>query len=142
MGIWLISAVVLQLACAVCAARLKRPTIWLQIILLVPVFGSLAYCAFEIMKIPPAQPPATMPRHPAYEAANGALGSLGYQAVRARTAESRRALAEQCMRVGRHADARLLFESCMLARNAQDPRLIAGLKQATALMGESAGHSR
>lgn len=142
MGVWLLSAVVLQLACVFSAARLKRPTIWLQIILLVPVFGSLAYCAFEVMKGPEAkEPPQPASRHPAYESANGDLGRLGYQAVRAQTVESRRALAEECLRLGRHADARLLFESCLLDRNDRDPRLIAGLEQAMAQLGAPDGHT-
>lgn len=46
-------------------------------------------------------------------------------------------MAEECLRIGRHADARLLFQSCMDGPAAQDPRLIAGLKRATALMDKS-----
>lgn len=133
MGKWLFLIILMQLACAVCAARLDRPTIWLQGILLVPLFGSLAYCRFEIMRAlrrVGSSRPADI--HSAATPAEAKLGRLGYQAVRARTADSRRALAEECMRIGRHADAKLLFQSCMVGRYANDPRLIEGLNQATA----------
>ena len=135
MGIWLVAAVILQLACAICAAKLGRPTIWLQIILLVPVLGSMAYCGSEAMRALAIGGP----RRPASHRRTGdgakvALGGLGFQAVRAQTIACRRALAEECMRRGRHADARLLFESCLKGRDAQDPELIERLQRATDLM--------
>ena len=135
MGTGLVSLLILQFACAYCAAKFGRPAVWLRVILLVPLFGSLAYCGFEIRRrlarpVPLAQTAST----PLSEQTQPTLGWLGYQAVRARTAEGRRALAEECLRIGRHADARLLFESCMKGPAAQDPRLIAGLKRATAQM--------
>ena len=139
MGIWLFLASVLQLACAIWAAKLDRPAFWLHVILLVPFLGSLAYCGFEInLALARAKAPRLAETSTDAMPAGATLGWLGYQAVRARTSDGRRALAEECMRVGRHADARLLFESCMVGRHAQDPQLIAGLKQATAAMGGSA----
>lgn len=133
MGFWLFSAIVLQLACAICAGKLGRPTVWLQIILLVPVLGSLAYCGYELMRGRSIRPRRTSSGRPAFGRERSALGWLGYRAVRAQTVDGRRALAEDCMRVGRHADARLLFESCMVDRDAGDPDLIASLEKATAL---------
>ncbi len=120
MGIWLIAAIVLQLACAACAAKLARPAVWLQIILLVPGLGALAFCGYEIAR---AVTRASNNRAPARDRGESrpenALGGIGYRAVCARTVESRRALAEECLLIGRHADARLLFESCRTA-NDQD----------------------
>lgn len=136
MGFWLFSAIVLQLACAICAGKLGRPTVWLQIILLVPVLGSLAYCGYELMRGWSALRLRSASGHPAHSGDPGALGWLGYRTVRAQTVDGRRALAEECMRVGRHADARLLFESCMVGRDARDPDLVASLEKATALTDE------
>ena len=139
MGIWLFLAIILQLACAIWAAKLERPAFWLDVILLIPLLGSLAYCGFEIRQLlAGASPYRSAEIRTAAAPAGATLGWLGYQAVRARTSDSRRALAEECMRVGRHADARLLFESCMVGRHARDPRLISGLAQATAALGLSA----
>ena len=124
MGIWLIAAIVLQLACAACAAKLARPAVWLQIILLVPGLGALAFCGYEIAR---AVSGASGSRRPSRgrraDRPDGALGGLGYRAVCARTVESRRALAEECMLIGRHADARLLFESCRAANDQDDAAL-------------------
>lgn len=133
MGFWLFSAILLQLACAICAGKLGRPTVWLQIILLVPVLGSLAYCGYELTRgwsMRPRRPPSGQP---GVGRNSGALGWLGHRTVRAQTVDGRRALAEECMRVGRHADARLLYESCLVDRNARDPELMASLERATAL---------
>lgn len=132
MGMWLTVAIVLQLACAVCAARLRRPAIWLQIVLLVPLFGSLAYCAFEILRATAAD------RRPAPDrrlAARADMHRLVMLAVRARSAEGRRALAEECMRLGRHADARLLFQSCPAGPDAGDDDLMARHRRAAGTGG-------
>ena len=121
MGYWLIAAIVLQLACAFCAAKLDRPAVWLQFILLVPVLGALAFCLSEASRAFSAVYGAASPA-PGHDAARSgaALGGFGYRAVSARTTKSRRALAEECAEIGRHADARLLFESCGEGANAED----------------------
>lgn len=110
MGKWLFPAIFVQLVCAFRAASLD----------------------------PPVRPRRPATQHSAVTRAHAGLGWLGYRAVRARSIDGRRALAEECMRVGRYADARLLFKSCMVGRDADDPQLVAGLQQATALMGRSA----
>lgn len=132
MGFWLFSAVALQVACAFCAAGLGRPAPWLQIILIVPVVGSLVYCAFEFRRwhARVAEGRKSLPGGPTVPLAAGPLGELGYRAARARTVESRRALAQECMRLGRHADARLLFRSCFAGGKSDDPALIECLEQA------------
>ena len=50
MGIWLTAIILSQLACAAFAARFDRPAIWLQIILIIPLFGSFAYCVYEFRR--------------------------------------------------------------------------------------------
>lgn len=135
MGFWLIAALALQLACAVSAAMLARPAVWLQIILLVPVFGALAYCAFELIRLRSRAVPSGRPERPAADTRQrGDLGGLGYRAVSARTAESRLALAEECMLLGRHADARLLFESSRRVADAQGADFLDRLERAEARM--------
>ena len=111
MGYWLIAAIALQLACAFCAAKLARPTVWLQIILLLPVFGALAFCGSEVLRMLSHSAGRPNPRRQRQDRQGGVLGGIGYRAVSARTPESRMALAEECMLLGRHADARLLYES-------------------------------
>ncbi len=132
MGFWLIAAIALQLACAFCAIKLARPAVWLQIILLIPVFGALAFCWSELQRgyASAARRPASRQR------GNGgqvdALGGLGYRAVSARTPQSRLALAEECMLLGRHADARLLYESYRRTGEAEDLDFQARLDRAEA----------
>ena len=138
MGYWLIAAIALQLACALCAAKLDRPAVWLQFILLVPFFGALAFCISEVSRhlsatvAVPARVPAAKPRAVA-------LGGLGYRAVSARTAESRRALAAECTLMGRHADARLLLASCSDRPEAEAPTFVGGSRRAPAGLETEAG---
>ena len=132
MGFWLIAAIALQLACAFCAIKLARPTVWLQIILLIPVLGALAFCGFELQQACSRSAARPDPRRPGNGRRDGALGGLGYRAVSARTPESRLALAEECMLLGRHADARLLYENYRRTGEAEDLEFQARLDRAEA----------
>ena len=134
MGYWLIAAIALQLACAFCAARLDRPAVWLQCILLVPVLGALAFCAVEAARALSAMNPRPV-KADGENLSGAALGGFGYRAVCARTTKSRRALAEECMQIGRHADARLLIESCRDGTDAESPEPIADPDRAAASPG-------
>ena len=139
MGIWLIAMIVLQLACAFCAAKLGRPAVWLQTILLIPGLGALAFCGYEIARLVTNGPGSRVPARAAVGVRpDGALGGLGYRAVCARTVESRRALAEECMLIGRHADARLLFESCRTANDQEDSGIPLPLERPDARMARTA----
>ena len=132
MGFWLIAAIALQLACAFCAARLARPIVWLQVILLVPVLGALAFCGSELLRACGPLARRRTPRQSGKGRDDGALGGFGYRAVSARTPESQLALAEECMLLGRHADARLLYESYRRTGEAEDLDFQARLDRAEA----------
>ena len=80
MGSWLIAAIALQLACAFFAAKLDRPAVWLQFILLVPVLGALAFCLSEASRALSALNGTASPA-PGHDAAQSgaALGGFGYR---------------------------------------------------------------
>ena len=139
MGIWLIAMIVLQLACAFCAARLGRPAVWLQFILLVPGLGALAFCGYEIARAVTSGSGNSAPTpDPLGLRPEGALGGLGYRAVCARTVESRKALAEECLLIGRHADARLLFESCRTTNDQEESGIPLPLERRETRMARTA----
>ncbi len=130
MGFWLIAAIALQLASAFCAIKLARPTVWLQIILLIPVFGALAFCGSEILRVVSHSARRSNARQRRKGPQGGVLGGIGYRAVSARTPASRMALAEECMLLGRHADARLLYENYRRTGEAEDLEFQARLDRA------------
>jgi hypothetical protein len=122
----------LQLLCLAHVMRTGRRCQWLFIILALPLVGCLAYFFLEIL-------PDLRHSRVARQAARdiGAvidpereLRELAERRAEADTIENRVALAEECLRHGRAAEARQLFQSCLTGVHAGDHALMLGLATA------------
>ena len=131
----------LQLLCAAHVIRTGRPCQWLFLILALPLAGCLAYFLLEIL-------PDLSHSRAARQAVRdlGAaidperdLRELAERAAQADTVANRTALAEECLRLGRAADARRLFQSCLTGLNATDHAIMLGLAQAEFALQDHAG---
>jgi hypothetical protein len=131
----------LQLLCLAHVMRTGRPCQWLFIILALPVVGCLAYLLIEIL-------PEVRHSRAARQAVRdiGALidpeRDLREKAERlaaADTVENRAALAEECLRSGRAADAKRLLQSCLTGVHATDHVLMLGLARAQFSLDDHAG---
>lgn len=116
----------LQLLCVAHVMRTGRPCQWLFIIMALPLVGCLAYLFVEIL-------PEVRHSRAARQAVRdiGAVidpeRDLREKAARlagADTVENRAALADECLRSGRAADAKRLFESCLTGVHATDHALM------------------
>jgi hypothetical protein len=122
----------LQLLCVAHVMRTGRPCQWLFIIMALPLVGCLAYLFVEIL-----------PEVRHSRAARQAVRDIGAvidperdlrekaeRLAAADTVENRAALADECLRSGRAADAKRLFESCLTGVHATDHALMLGLARA------------
>ena len=131
----------LQLLCSAHVIRTGRPCQWLFIILALPLAGCLAYFLLEIL------PELTRSRAARQAVRDiGAvidperdLRELARRAAEADTVENRTALAQECLRRGRAADAKRLLESCLTGVHATDHALMLGLAQAQFALEDYAG---
>jgi hypothetical protein len=131
----------LQLLCLAHVMRTGRRCQWLFIILALPLVGCLAYLFLEIL-----------PDLQHSRAGRQAVRDLGavidperdlremtQRLTEADTVENRAALAEECSRRGRPADAKRLFESCLAGVHATDHALMLGLARAQFALEDHAG---
>jgi hypothetical protein len=115
----------LQLLCLAHVMRTGRPGQWVFIIMGLPLAGCVAYLVMEIL-----------PDLRHSQAARQTVRDIGavidperdlrekaQKVADADTVENRAALAEECLRRGRAADARQLFESCLTGVHAADHAL-------------------
>ena len=124
--------ILITIGLAVHAMKSGRPYWWLYIILFVPLFGAIAYVLFEIL------PEAAHTRRGREVQAN--IGTLldpdrewrerVRQAELVDSVDAKRALAEECMRKGRWADAIGLYEAAARGIFADDPAILTGLAEA------------
>jgi hypothetical protein len=131
----------LQLLCLAHVMRTGRRSQWLFIILALPLVGCLAYLVLEIL-------PDLQHSRAARQAVRdiGAvidperdLRELAQRLAEADTVENRAALAEECLRRGRGADAKHLFQSCLSGVHAHDHALMLGLARAEFALDDHAG---
>jgi hypothetical protein len=131
----------LQLLCLAHVMRTGRRCQWLFIILALPLVGCLAYLFLEIL-------PDLQHSRAARQAVRdiGAvidperdLREMTQRLTEADTVENRAALAEECSRRGRPADAKRLFESCLAGVHATDHALMLGLARAQFALEDHAG---
>jgi hypothetical protein len=131
----------LQLLCLAHVMRTGRGCQWLFIILGLPVLGCLAYLFLEIL-----------PDLQHSRAARQAVRDLGAvidperdlretakRLAEADTVENRAALADECLRSGRGADAKRLFQSCLTGVHANDHTLMLGLARAQFALDDHGG---
>ena len=131
----------LQLLCVAHVMRTGRRCQWLFIILALPLVGCLAYFFLEIL-------PDLQHSRAARQAVRdiGAvidperdLREMAGRVADADTVENRVALAEECLRRGRAAEAKQLFQSCLTGVHAGDRALMLGLARAEFAQGDHAG---
>jgi hypothetical protein len=131
----------LQLLCLAHVIKTGRRCQWLFIILALPFVGSLAYLFLEIL-------PDLRHSRAARQAVRdiGAvidperdLREMAQRMAEADTVENRAALAEECLRQERPADAKRLFQSCLIGVHATDHAVMLGLARAQFALKDYAG---
>ena len=131
----------LQLLCLAHVMRTGRRCQWLFIILALPLVGCLAYFFLEIL-------PDLQHSRAARRAVRdiGAvidpernLRELAKRVAEADTVKNRAALADECLRHGRAADAERLFQTCLTGVHATDHALMLGLARAQFALDDYAG---
>lgn len=137
-----ILVLVMQFAFAAHVIRTGRSLLWLLPIIFLPVLGCIAYAVFAI--VPDAAGSAGARRF-ADDVVNMADPGRGYREKKREvemvgSVQSKKALAEECIKRGRFQDAVDLYESAMTGPlGAEDTSLLAGLARARTLAGDGAG---
>ena len=141
MPILVFVSLALQIACAVHAVRTGRPYYWIWIILATSYLGVIIYVIAEV--VPELR---NSPR--SRQAATRVLHTIDPERRRreirqrldvADTIDNRRALAEECMRLGDYGNAIELYRSVLKGMYATDAGFLIGLAQAQANKGDFDG---
>ncbi len=137
-----ITALLIDLALAYHVIRTGRSFLWILAIAVVPPpFGWIAYGVFAILPDMWSSGPA---RRFADNVVNVADPGRGFREKQRHvatvgSADAKRALAEECIRMGRFTDAVELYESAMAGPlGANDATLLKGLARAKMLAGDGA----
>lgn len=139
--IFLVGPVLLQILCIVHAVKSGRMFPWIFIIFFLPLVGSLAYLAVEVL------PDFMRGRRAAQFTSNvrsianpyGSLKQAERTADMVGSIASKRALADEYMARGRYADAVALYQGLLEGQFKDDPALLYGLARAQFLNGDGAG---
>lgn len=132
---------IIDLALAYHVIRTGRSFLWILAIGLLPPFSWIAYGIFAILPDMWSSAPA---RRFADNVVNVADPGRSFrekqrQVATVGSADAKRALADECIRMGRFADAVELYESAMSGPlGASDPTLLKGLARAKMLSGDGA----
>src|SRR5215472_5625612 len=132
---------IIDLALAYHVIRTGRSFLWILAIGILPPFSWIAYGVFAILPDMWSSAPA---RRFADNVVNAADPGRGFrekqrQVATVGSADAKRALAEECIRMGRFSDAVELYESAMSGPlGAGDPALLKGLARAKMLSGDGA----
>ncbi len=145
MGVISYSTITVLLIDALCVGhifRTGRSLLWMLPIIVFPLLGAIGYFFLAIL---PDMLGSSGARRFADNMLSAADPGRGYRekkraVERVGSADSKRALAEECLRMGRFADAVELYESAMDGPlGASDPALLKGLARARMLSGDGAG---
>ena len=146
---WTIGSLLISLAIAYHVIRNGKSPFWLVAMALVsftyPIATPLLWLAYFVIAVVPDMMRSAPARRLADNVVNAADPGRGYreklrQAEQVGSVDSKRALAEECIRMGRFADAIELYESAMQGPlGASDPTLLKGLGRARMLSGDGAG---
>jgi len=132
---------IIDLALAYHVIRTGRSFLWILAIGILPPFSWIAYAIFAILPDMWSSAPA---RRFADNMVNVADPGRNFrekqrQVATVGSADAKRALADECIRMGRFADAVELYESAMSGPlGASDPTLLKGLARAKMLSGDGA----
>jgi hypothetical protein len=136
-----VPVLLIDLAFAWHIIRTGRSPLWIMAVALGQVIGWVAYIVFAIL---PDMARSNSARRLADNVSNMADPGRGYreklaQVEQVGSVDSKRALAEECIRMGRFADAVELYESAMQGPlGASDTALLKGLARAKMLSGDGA----
>lgn len=136
-----VPVLLIDLAFAWHIIRTGRSPLWIAAVALGQVFGWIAYIVFAIL---PDMARSNQARRLADNVVNLADPGRGYReklrnVEQVGSVDSKRALAEECIRMGRFGDAVELYQSAMQGPlGASDPALLKGLARAQMLAGDGA----
>src|SRR5258708_22247480 len=129
----------LQIACLIHAGRAGRPYFWFMIILFVPGLGILAYLAVEVI-------PGLLRGRAAARLSQTVWAGLDptsryHEFARAvetvPSIANLRALADECVRLGRHDEAIDLYKSALTGMHQTEPGAMLGLAMAEFRKGDA-----
>lgn len=133
-----IVTVLLQVTMIVHIMRTGRDQTWLWVVLLVPLVGSIAYLVVEVL-------PGMLGSRDLQTAANNLQDwvdpNRNYRKLTDRasitdSADSKRLLAEECLRKGKFGEAILHYRMALTGIHAEDPALLLGLAEAQVESGD------
>jgi hypothetical protein len=142
LGLGIGFVLLIDLAFAWHIIRTGRSPLWIMAVALGQALGWIAYIVFAIL---PDMLRSNSARRFADNVVNAADPGRGYReklhnVEQVGSVDSKRALAEECIRMGRFADAVELYESAMQGPlGGSDPALLKGLGRARMLSGDGAG---
>src|ERR1700760_3457990 len=123
------------------AARTGRPYYWMMIILFVPMLGMLAYIVFELLPNAHRSPTAQKTMRNAQKLVNpeGDYRQLTMQLENTPTVANKRALADECVRLGKLDEAERLYRDGMAGIHATDAALMLGIARVRFARGDASG---
>jgi hypothetical protein len=123
------------------AARTGRPYYWMMILLFVPMVGILAYIVFELLPGASRSPASHKAVRNAQRLVNpeGDYRKLTMQLEVTPTVANKRALADECVRLGKLDEAEALYRDGMTGIHATDPALMLGIARVRFAQGDPAG---
>jgi hypothetical protein len=142
LGLGIGFVLLIDLAFAWHIIRTGRSPLWIMAVALGQALGWIAYIVFALL---PDMLRSNSARRFADNVVNAADPGRGYReklrnVEQVGSVDSKRALAEECIRMGRFADAVELYESAMQGPlGGSDPALLKGLGRARMLSGDGAG---
>src|ERR1700761_2562894 len=145
---WTIGSLLISLAMAYHAIRNGKSPLWLMGLAVASFLGFLptvaVWLGYVVFALVPDMARSSGARRFADNVVNAADPGRGYReklrsVEQVGSVDSKRALAEECIRMGRFADAVELYESAMQGPlGASDPALLKGLARARMLSGDGA----
>lgn len=133
-----ILSVIVQVAFVVHIVKTGRNTTWIWIVIALPVAGSIAYFIVEVL-------PGLGSSHTARRTKKTLVNTLNpnkdlNQAVQnytlSDTVENTMKLAAECLNKEKYAEAKSLYERCLIGIHKDDPELMQGLASAEFKLGE------
>ena len=121
------------------AARTGRPYYWMMIIFFVPLMGMLAYIAIELLPEMSRSPTASRTVSNARQMINpqGNYRTLTQALEITPTAGNKRALADECVRLGKYDEAEALYRDALSGVHATDPYIMLGLARVLFARGDA-----
>lgn len=120
-----------QIGFIIHAARTGRPYYWLMIILFIPVMGVVAYVIVELLPSAARAPTTSRAMDKAKRLVDpeGDYRALADKLDLTPTIENRKALAQECLKLGKLEEAEALYRGSLVGVHATDPDLMLGVAQ-------------